>query len=83
MHSFIQEVGYGSGRRWSVGENLAFASWALSARAVFALWLRSDEHRANVLSPRWRDIGIVELSDDGPDEQTVVWVVEFGWTRAG
>jgi len=82
--SFLQESGYGSGRRWSVGENLALASWPLAARAVVALWLRSDGHRANVLDPGWRDIGIAELTGGaGSEDRTVVWVVEFGWTRPG
>jgi uncharacterized protein YkwD len=81
--SFLRETAYGAGRRWSVGENLALVSRPLSARAVLALWLESADHRANVLNPSWRDIGIAEAGDGARDDPTVVWVVEFGWAQAG
>jgi len=44
-------------RRWSVGENLVWASPGLSARRVLDLWLASPPHRATLLSPAWRDVG--------------------------
>lgn len=81
--SFLREAGYGSRHRWNVGENLAIASWPFSARTVFALWLRSEKHRANILNPGWRDVGLVERRGEwGPTENAAVWVVELGWTRA-
>ena len=46
------------GRRWSVGENLAWAYPGLSARQTLELWLSSPPHRANLLSPVWREVGI-------------------------
>ena len=45
-------------RRWSVGENLVWASPGLSARRVLDLWLASPPHRATLLSPTWRDVGL-------------------------
>jgi uncharacterized protein YkwD len=45
-------------RFWSVGENLAWAYPALSARQALALWLASPAHRENLLSPVWREIGL-------------------------
>ena len=45
-------------RRWSVGENLVWASPGLSARRVLDLWLASPPHRATLLSPAWRDVGL-------------------------
>ena len=45
-------------RRWSVGENLVWASPGLSAREVLNLWLASPPHRATLLSPAWRDVGL-------------------------
>ena len=45
-------------RQWSVGENLVWASPGLSAREVLNLWLASPPHRATLLSPAWRDVGL-------------------------
>jgi uncharacterized protein YkwD len=46
------------GRRWSVGENLVWASPGLSARQALGLWLASPPHRETLLSPAWREIGL-------------------------
>jgi uncharacterized protein YkwD len=46
------------GRRWSVGENLVWASPGLSARKALTLWLASPPHRQTLLSPIWREIGL-------------------------
>jgi uncharacterized protein YkwD len=45
-------------RWWSVGENLVYSSPNLTARAAVEMWLNSPEHRANMLSRTWREIGI-------------------------
>jgi uncharacterized protein YkwD len=47
-----------NGRRWGVGENMAWASPGLSARQALELWLASPPHRENLLSPAWREIGL-------------------------
>jgi uncharacterized protein YkwD len=44
--------------RWSVGENLVWASPALSAKQAVTMWLNSPPHRKNLLSPQWREIGL-------------------------
>jgi uncharacterized protein YkwD len=42
-----------------VGENLAWAAGALSqARAIVSVWLKSPEHRANLLRPGYRTVGV-------------------------
>ena len=46
---------------WSVGENLLWTSGTLTAGHAVALWMASPDHRANVLSPPWRQIGISSL----------------------
>jgi uncharacterized protein YkwD len=46
---------------WSVGENLLWTSGTLTATQAMAQWMASPEHRANVLSPLWRQIGISSL----------------------
>ncbi|HXY85904.1 MAG TPA: CAP domain-containing protein [Gaiellaceae bacterium] len=43
---------------WSVGENLLWSSPDVDASAALQMWMHSPEHRANLLSPRWRQIGI-------------------------
>ena len=43
----------------TVGENLAWASGPLSqARTIVNLWLNSPEHRANLLRPGYRTVGV-------------------------
>ncbi len=42
--------------KWNVwGENIAYAA---TVKRVFYLWMHSAEHRANILKPRFRHIGI-------------------------
>jgi uncharacterized protein YkwD len=43
---------------WSVGENLVWAEPSLSSGGAMRLWISSPPHRANLLSRRWRQIGI-------------------------
>jgi uncharacterized protein YkwD len=47
-----------TGSRWSVGESIAWASPELSARQALELWSASPPHRANLLSPAWREVGL-------------------------
>lgn len=43
---------------WSVGENLLWSSPDVDASRALDLWMNSPEHRANILAPRWREVGI-------------------------
>jgi len=45
-------------RSWTVGENLVWGGPDIGAVRAFRLWLGSPMHRANLLSPRWREIGL-------------------------
>ena len=47
--------GYGY---WSVGENLLWSSPSVDPAAAMQLWMNSPEHRANILTARWREIGV-------------------------
>ncbi len=51
---------YGQGRSgyWSVGENLLWSSPDIAADAALKMWLDSPPHRENLLTARWREIGI-------------------------
>jgi len=44
-------------RSWTVGENLLWASPDVGAVRALRLWLASPPHRANLLNPRWREVG--------------------------
>ncbi|MGZ8716249.1 MAG: CAP domain-containing protein [Gaiellaceae bacterium] len=48
-------------RSWSVGENLLWSSPDVDAQGALQLWLNSPEHRANLLTARWREIGVSAL----------------------
>jgi uncharacterized protein YkwD len=43
---------------WSVGENLLWSSPDVSAAKALQMWEASPEHRENLLTARWREIGI-------------------------
>jgi uncharacterized protein YkwD len=48
-------------KTWSVGENLLWSSGSLSASAALRLWMGSPGHRRNILTARWREIGLSAL----------------------
>ena len=56
----VRATGYMRGARgWAVGENLAWGSHGRSTpRAAVRGWMRSAFHRANILSGRFRDLGV-------------------------
>ena len=66
-----------------VGENLAWGEDAKSApAAVMRLWMTSDGHRANVLEPRYTQIGI-GLAFESPEPRpsdlpAVIYTTTFG-----
>jgi uncharacterized protein YkwD len=63
--SFSQRIAYFYSARgyrsWSVGENLLWASPNVGAARALRLWLASPEHRANLLNPRWREVGLAAV----------------------
>ena len=50
--------GYG---HWSVGENLLWSSPRVGPTSALRIWMGSAEHRANILTPAYRQIGISAL----------------------
>jgi uncharacterized protein YkwD len=66
-----------------VGENLAWGETVKSSPAVIvAMWMKSPGHRANILEPGYREIG-VGLAYDAPESQPVrkqaaVYTTTFG-----
>jgi uncharacterized protein YkwD len=45
-------------RSWTAGENLLWASPDVGAVRALKMWLASPPHRANLLNPRWRELGL-------------------------
>ncbi len=60
MSDRIRRYGYlRHARRWMIGENLAWGSgWRSSPRAIVQAWMHSPGHRHNILTGRFREIGI-------------------------
>ena len=56
----IRRADYLSGAgTWSVGENIAWGSYDYATpRSIVRSWMHSPGHRANILSRRFREIGI-------------------------
>ncbi len=48
---------------WSVGENLLWASPGVTPARALRLWPASPEHRANLMNPRWREIGVAAVHE--------------------
>lgn len=72
---------------WSVGENLAMTGPNEPlARDLVARWMQSPRHRANLLDPRWRELGIgarFAPSAQGAFGGLATWVVtlDLGYRR--
>ena len=73
----ISEAGY---RYGEAGENIAMGPSAVgSPRAIMLAWLRSSEHRRNLIDPGYRDQGIAMMAGSMPGYPDAhVWVNEFG-----
>jgi uncharacterized protein YkwD len=58
--SRIKRAHYLAGARsWTIGENLAWGTGSLATpRATVRAWMNSPGHRANILNPGFREIGI-------------------------
>jgi uncharacterized protein YkwD len=58
IQHWYAQAGY---RYWSVGENLLWSAPDVGAPGALRLWMSSPEHRANILDPNWREIGVSAL----------------------
>lgn len=77
---FYRAIGY---RQWQVGETLLWYSPTLGSAGVVREWLTSPDHRAILLDPEFREIGVSAVhakAAAGPpdgDEATIV-TADFG-----
>ena len=76
----IVRTGYARGRRASVGENLAWGTGELATpRAIVKGWMKSPGHRANILQPAFREIGIaVRTGNPQTGRSGATYATEFG-----
>lgn len=66
-------------RSWSVGENIAWGSGRLATpRAIVRSWMQSPGHRENILSRRYRDIGIGLASGTPQGGDGATYTTNFG-----
>jgi uncharacterized protein YkwD len=76
----------GRSRYWSVGENLLWSSPDVEPGAALTMWWNSPEHRRNMLTTRWREIGLAAVhvatapGTYGGREVTIV-TADFGVRR--
>lgn len=68
---------------WSVGENTLWSAGGIDAHAELAAWMASPPHRANILFPGWRQVGIASASSsDAPGafggQAVTITTTDFG-----
>lgn len=79
--------GRGSGwHTWSVAENVLCYPQRLTAAAALGKWLASPSHRANLLAPQWRDVGVGAVyAESAPGEfegeDVLLVTADFGVRR--
>lgn len=77
---WIRASGYMSTECWEVGENLAWGTGRYgSVSSIFRAWLRSTEHRENLLDPDYTQVGIdLRVGDLEGAPEAHVWAQQFG-----
>ena len=69
-------------RSWALGENIAYGAGTQgSAAAIVSAWMNSAPHRANILTRRFRDIGIGVSSGLPVGGSGLTFVTDFGARR--
>lgn len=76
---WMRQTGYMSEACWRVGENLAWGVGAYgTVRSIFQAWMRSPEHRQNILGD-YEALGLNrQLGELEGQANTVVWTAHFG-----
>jgi uncharacterized protein YkwD len=76
---WMKETGYMSTPCWRVGENLAWGTGEYgSVRSIFTAWMRSPDHRANVLGD-FDETGLsLQVGTLEGNPGTRVWAQHFG-----
>jgi uncharacterized protein YkwD len=79
----IRRVGYiEPGEGFLLGENLGYGSGEVAApAAMFRMWMRSPEHRAEILAAEFRDVGIGAARGTPTGAEGRTYTIEFGVRR--
>jgi uncharacterized protein YkwD len=77
---WMRSDGYLSTPCWLAGENLAFGTGSYgSVASIFRAWLRSTEHRENLLDAEFTQVGIsLRTGELEGSPGTHVWAQHFG-----
>jgi uncharacterized protein YkwD len=79
-----RRVGYLTGPCWILGEDLGWAPPSLaSAQAVVDAWMESPSHRAVILDPRFRQIGVGLVGGAPVGGAGATFVLEVGAVQCG
>jgi uncharacterized protein YkwD len=68
-------------RLWSAAENVICHARGLTAATAVALWLDSPGHRANILSPTWREVGVASVYGRSTAGELLFVTADFGVRR--
>jgi uncharacterized protein YkwD len=76
----------GSRRYWSVGENLLWSTPDVDPAGAVRLWMNSPPHRQNLLTSRWREVGLSAVHVDAGEgvfggSPVTVLTADFGVRR--
>ena len=76
----IRSAGYLRGARGAtIGENLGWGSGTLaSPKAIVRAWMASPGHRANILRPAFREVGIAVVARTPGGRGGATYATEFG-----
>ena len=85
LKHFYSPSGYS---KWMAGENLLYKTAEVDADTAIQAWLHSPAHRANLLSPSWREVGIGSVhasTAGGTFGGSPTWVItmDFGARTGG
>lgn len=76
----VRERSLAYGYRWrAVGENIALGQ--LTVDEVMDSWMKSPEHRENILDPEYRDLGVGLALGESRKGFRILWVQTFGRRR--
>lgn len=69
------------GEGWTLGENLAWGSYQLATpKSIVRSWMHSPGHRANILNPAFREIGVgvVTGAPERGTDNAATYATSFG-----
>jgi uncharacterized protein YkwD len=79
-----RRAGYLTGPCWILGEDLGWAPPSVaSAQAVVDAWMESPSHRAVILDPRFREIGVGLVAGAPVGGEGATFVLELGAVQCG